>query len=131
MPDWSYLNHYMPQSQYYEQDWNNHHYSSQNQWGYNSPELYCQLPYQHLASYNPSPERRIKWLGKEDGSLRRAWATYSNFRRLIIPSKFSNHSSLLYFLRRTCWLRKEYGIYDSISKWLSSILWIMRWLPPK
>ena len=41
VPDWSYPNHYMPQSQYYEHDWNNHHYSSQSQWGYNSPESYC------------------------------------------------------------------------------------------
>ena len=30
MLDWSYPNQYMPQSQYYEQDWNNHHYSSQS-----------------------------------------------------------------------------------------------------
>jgi len=28
MLDWSYLNQYMPQSQYYEQDWDNHHHSS-------------------------------------------------------------------------------------------------------
>jgi len=30
VPDWSYPNQYVPQSQYYEQDWNNHHYSSQS-----------------------------------------------------------------------------------------------------
>jgi len=28
MPDWSYPNQYMPQSQYYEQKWDNHHHSS-------------------------------------------------------------------------------------------------------
>ena len=49
----------MPQSQYYEQDWNNHHYSSQSQWGYNSSESYCQPPYQHPASYTPSPEQPL------------------------------------------------------------------------
>jgi len=50
MPDWSYLNQYIPQSQYYEQDWNNHHYSSQSQWGYNSPESYYQPLFQHSTS---------------------------------------------------------------------------------
>ena len=44
MPDWFYLNQYMPQSQYDEQDWSNHHYSSQSQWEYNSPKSYCQSP---------------------------------------------------------------------------------------
>ena len=51
MSDWSYLNLYMPQSQYYKQDWNNHLYSSQNQWGYNSPESYYQPPFQQSSSY--------------------------------------------------------------------------------
>ena len=60
LPDWSYPNHYMHQSQYYEQDWNNHYYSSQSQWGYNSPESYCQLPYQHPASYTPSLEQPLE-----------------------------------------------------------------------
>ena len=41
----------MPKSQYYEQDWNNHHYSSQSQWGYNFPESYYQPPFQH-STYN-------------------------------------------------------------------------------
>ena len=50
----------MPQSQYYEQDWSNHHYSSHSQWGYNSPESYCQPPYQHPASYTPSPEQPLE-----------------------------------------------------------------------
>ena len=39
----------------------------------------------------------------------------SNFRRLIIPSKFSNHRSLFYFSRRTCRLRKEYGVRDKFQ----------------
>ena len=50
----------MSQSQYYEQDWNNHHHSSQSQWGYNSPESYSQPPYQHLTSYTPSPEQTLE-----------------------------------------------------------------------
>ena len=36
---------YVSQSQYYEQDWNNHYHSSQSRWGYNSPESYGQPPY--------------------------------------------------------------------------------------
>jgi len=55
VPDWSYPNHYMPQSQYYEQDWNNHHYSSQSQWGFNTPEPYGQPPVQPLSSYTSFP----------------------------------------------------------------------------
>ena len=50
----------MSQSQYYEQDWNNHQYSSQSQWGYNFPESYCQLPYQYPASYTASPEQQLE-----------------------------------------------------------------------
>ena len=53
MPDWSYLNEYMPQSQYYEQEWDNHHHSLPSQWGYNSSESYYQQPYQQIASYTP------------------------------------------------------------------------------
>jgi len=60
VPNWSYPNQYMPQSQYYKQDWNNHRYYSQGQRGYNSPESYCQLPYQHPASYTPSPEQPLE-----------------------------------------------------------------------
>ena len=60
MPNWSYPNQYMPQSQYYEQDWNNHHYSSQSQWRYNSPKSYCQPPYQLSASYTPYPEQPLE-----------------------------------------------------------------------
>jgi len=50
----------MPQSQYYEQDWNNHHHSSKSQWGYNSSESYSQLPYQHPAPYTLSPEQPLE-----------------------------------------------------------------------
>ena len=50
----------MPQSQYYEQDWNNYHYSSQSQWGYNSPELYCQLSFQHSVLNFPSHDQPIE-----------------------------------------------------------------------
>jgi len=60
--DWSYPNQYIPQSQYYEQEWNNYHYSSQSQLGYNSPESYCQPPYQHPASYTPSPKQLLEEL---------------------------------------------------------------------
>jgi len=41
----------MPQPQYYEQDWDDHHHSSPIQWGYNFPESDYQQPDQHLASY--------------------------------------------------------------------------------
>ena len=60
MSDWSHPNQYVPQSQYYEQDWNNYHHSSPSQWGYNSPEYYGQPPYQHPASYTPSPEQPLE-----------------------------------------------------------------------
>jgi len=53
MPDWSYPIQCMPMSQYYEQDWNDHHHSSPSQWGYNSPESYGQPPYQQPISYTP------------------------------------------------------------------------------
>ena len=59
MSDWSYLNQYMPQLQYYEQDSDDHYHSSLIQWGYNSIESYYQLSYQHLASYTP-PEQPIE-----------------------------------------------------------------------
>ena len=39
VPDWSYPNQYMPQSQYYEQEWDNHHHSSPSQWGTTPPSL--------------------------------------------------------------------------------------------
>ena len=45
----------MTQSQYNEQDWNNHHYSSQSQWEYNAPEPYCQPPFQPFSSYTTPP----------------------------------------------------------------------------
>ena len=67
--DWSYLNQYMPQSQYYEQDWNNHHYSSQNQWGYNSPESYCQPPFQHSTYNFPSHDQLIEKKSKAMKSI--------------------------------------------------------------
>jgi len=60
MPDWSYPNQYMLQSQYYKQYWNNHHYSSQSQWGYNSPKSYCQPPIQHSTSNFSSHDQLIK-----------------------------------------------------------------------
>jgi len=60
MLDWSYPNQYIPQSQYYERDWNNHHHSSQRQCEYNSPESYDQKPYQHPASYASFLKQPIK-----------------------------------------------------------------------
>jgi len=51
MSDLSYSNMHMPQSQYYEQDWDNHHHSSPSQWGYNSLLSYCQPPFQQSSSY--------------------------------------------------------------------------------
>ena len=60
MPNWSYSNQYMPQSQYYEQDWNNHDHSLQSQWGDNSPNSYCQPPFQHSVSKFPSHDQSIE-----------------------------------------------------------------------
>ena len=68
-------------------------------------------------SFSRSTIRRINWLEKENGSLKRAWAMNSKSWRLIISSKFLSQRSLLYFSRRTYRFRKEYEIYDSISKW--------------
>ena len=60
MLNWDYSTQYVPQSQYFVQDWNNHHHSSQSQYRYNSPESYNQPPYQHPASYTPSPEEHLE-----------------------------------------------------------------------
>ena len=54
------MNQYYPQSQYYEQDWNNYHHSSPSQWGYNSPESYCQPPFQHSALNFPRHDQPIE-----------------------------------------------------------------------
>jgi len=58
--DWSYLNQYMLQPQYYEQDWDDHHHPSSSQWGYNSPESYYQQSGQHLASYTQYQDQPIE-----------------------------------------------------------------------
>ena len=60
IPNWDYPTQYMPQSQYYEQDWNNHYHSSQSQWGYNSPESYGQPPYQKSDSYTRYQDQPMK-----------------------------------------------------------------------
>ena len=57
----------MPQSQYYEQDWNNHMHSSLNHWEYNSPELFYQPSYQH--SYNSCLEQPIEEKSTHDKIL--------------------------------------------------------------
>jgi len=60
MSDWSYPNQYMPQSQYYKQDWDNHHDPSLSQSGYNYPESYYQQPYQQTASYTAYQDQPIE-----------------------------------------------------------------------
>ena len=54
----------MSQPQYYEQNWNNHFYSSPSQWGYNTHEPYCQPSFQQ-SSYTLFPkqptEEPIDW----------------------------------------------------------------------
>ena len=60
MLNWDYPIQYVPQSQYYVQDWNNHHHSSQSQCRDNSLESYHQPPYQHPASYTPNPEQPLE-----------------------------------------------------------------------
>ena len=51
MPSWSYPNQHMPQPQFYETNWNNHYHSSPSEWGSNTPESYCQPPFQPFSSY--------------------------------------------------------------------------------
>jgi len=67
-----------------------------------------------IYSFSRTAFRRTKWLGKEDGSLRGTRTMNSKSRKLKISSKFSNLRSLLHFSSSR--VRKEYGIYDSISK---------------
>jgi len=42
----------MSQLQYYEEDWNDHHHSSPNQWRYNAFESYYQPSFQQSSSYS-------------------------------------------------------------------------------
>ena len=60
MPSWSYPNQHMPQPQFHETNWNNHLYSSPSQWGYNTPEPYCQPPFQPSSSYTSFPTPPIE-----------------------------------------------------------------------
>ena len=69
MPNWSYSNQYILQSQNYEQDWNNHHYSSQSQWGYNSPKSHCQPSFQHSAYNFSSHDQPIEEKSKAMKSI--------------------------------------------------------------
>ena len=118
MPDWSYPNQYVPQSQYYEQDWNNHDQSSHSQWGYNSPESYGQLSYQHLASYISSPEQPLEepidW-EKRMKALEELEGRIQNLEDSKFHQSFQIQDSSP-TARRTYRLRKEYGIHDSIPK---------------
>ena len=59
MPDWSYPNQYMSQSQYYEQEWDSSPLFTESG-GYNSPESYYQQPYQQTASYTPHQDEPIE-----------------------------------------------------------------------
>ena len=113
MPDWSYPNQYMPYSQYYEQDWIIITILHRVNRDITPPShIVNTLPTSSfIYSFSWVTIRRINWLGKEDESLRRALATNSNFRRLKIPLKFSNHRPLLYFSRRIYRLRKVSGIH--------------------
>ena len=60
MLDWSFLNQYMPQSQYYERDMNNYHYSFTESMGIQLPESYYQPLFQHLCSNFSSHDQPIK-----------------------------------------------------------------------
>ena len=93
MPDWSYPNQNMPQSQYYEQEWDNHHHSSSSQWGYNSPESYYQQPYQQTASYNPYQDQPIE----EKSSLEKTFEAFLESTRqvqIIADSILPNNSQI-------------------------------------
>ena len=59
MPSWDYPTQYDP-SPIYNQDFQNNFYSSQSQWGFNSPESIFQPPYPQFSfpgfgSYTPFP----------------------------------------------------------------------------
>ena len=59
----------MPQSQFYEQNWNNHLYSSHSRWGYNAHESYSQPPYQHSALYTYDQDSSIEENSESDKML--------------------------------------------------------------
>ena len=69
----------MPQFQYYEQEWDNHHHSSLSQWGYNSPESYYQQLYQQTASYTPYQDQPIK----EKSSLEKTFEAFLESTRQV------------------------------------------------
>ena len=83
----------MPQSQYYEQEWDKHHHSSLSQWGYNSPESYYQQPYQQTASYNPYQDQPIE----EKSSLEKTFEAFLESTRqvqIIANSILPNNSQI-------------------------------------
>ena len=83
----------MPQSQYYKQEWDNHHHSSQSQWAYNSPESYYQQPYQQRASYNPYQHQPIE----EKSSLEKNFEDFLESTRqvqIIVDSILLNNSQI-------------------------------------
>jgi len=81
----------MPQSQYYEQDWNNHLHSSSSQWRYTSPESYCDPHFQHSASYTPCQEQSIEEKSKLTKSLEallESQRQFQNMTDLILSQNF-------------------------------------------
>ena len=83
----------MSQSQYYEQDWNNHHYSSQSQLGYNSPESYCQPPFHHSASNFSSHNQPIEEKYEVKKSIE-AMIESQEQQLKMMDSQFSQHSQI-------------------------------------
>jgi len=77
MPDWSYLNQYILQPHYYEQDCDDHHHSSLSQWGYNSPESY----YQQLDQYSVSCAQYQDQPIEEKSSLEKSFEAFLESRR--------------------------------------------------
>ena len=81
----------MPQSQYYEQEWDNYHYSSPSQWGYNSPESYYQQPYQQTTSYTPYQDQPIE----DKSSLEKSFEAESTRQvQIIADSIIPNNSQI-------------------------------------
>ena len=66
-------------SQYYEQEWDNHPHSSPSQWGYNSPESYYQHSYKQTTSYTPYQDEPIE----EKSSLQKTFETFLEFTRQV------------------------------------------------
>ena len=101
MVDWSYSNQYMPQPQYYEQDWDDHHHSLPSQWGYNSSESYYQQPDQHSAPHTQYQDQPIE----EKSSLEKSFEAFLESTRQFQVSTDS-------IFAKNCQVQDPYSIFQ-------------------